>query len=159
MLYRVAMETGLRRADLSTLKPSSFDFDSPETTVRVEASNVKNRKTTIQVIRPELVAELRRWFQEAEIASESPLWPKLTDKTAEMLKRDLEAVGIPYVDDAGLYADFHALRHSFISLLAAGNVHPKLAQRLARHSDINLTMSRYSHTLLADEADALNSLP
>ncbi len=24
-----------------------------------------------------------------------------------MLKRDLEAVGIPYVDDSGLYADFH----------------------------------------------------
>lgn len=44
-------------------------------------------------------------------------------------------------------------------MLAAGNVHPKLAQRLARHSNINLTMSRYSHTLLADEARALDALP
>jgi hypothetical protein len=34
-------------------------------------------------------------------------------------------------------------------------VRPKMAQRLARHSDINLAMSRSSHTLLADEAEAL----
>src|SRR5947208_326095 len=44
-------------------------------------------------------------------------------------------------------------------MLAAGKVHPKLAQRLARHSDINLTMSRYSHTLRTDESKALTALP
>ena len=33
------------------------------------------------------------------------------------------------------------------------------AQRLARHSDINLTMNRYSHTLLSDEAEGLKALP
>jgi len=71
----------------------------------------------------------------------------------------LKVAGIPYVDDAGLYADFHALRHSYISLITQGGVHPKLAQRLARHSDINLTMSRYSHTVMADEAEALEVLP
>jgi integrase len=76
-----------------------------------------------------------------------------------MLKADLEAAEIPYVDDAGLFADFHALRHSFISMLAAGNVHPKLAQRLARHSNINLTMMRYTHSRPADEAQALHVLP
>ena len=45
-------------------------------------------------------------------------------KTADMLKADLETANIPYVDDAGLYADFHALRHSTGSLLAAAGVHP-----------------------------------
>ena len=48
-----------------------------------------------------------------------------------MLRDDLEAAGIPYVDAAGLYADFHALRHSFVSLITKGGVHPKIAQRLA----------------------------
>ena len=71
----------------------------------------------------------------------------------------LSTTEIPYVDDAGLFTDFHALRHSYISLLTAGGVHPKIAQRLARHSDINLTMSRYSHTLLKDEAEGLKALP
>ena len=63
------------------------------------------------------------------------------------------------MDEAGLYADFHALRHSFVSLITQGGVHPKLAQNLARHSDINLTMSRYSDTLLRDKAEALDVLP
>jgi hypothetical protein len=33
-----------------------------------------------------------------------------------------------------------------------------MAQRVARHSDINLTMSGYSHTLLADEGGWRSSL-
>lgn len=159
MLYRVAMETGLRRQELRTLTPASFDLDGQPATVGVEPGDVKNRKPTVQAIRPELVAELKTWFREAGFATHVPLWPKLTVRTAEMLKRDLDAAGIPYVDDAGLFADFHALRHSYISLITAGGVHPKIAQRLARHSDINLTMSRYSHTLLEDEAKGLEALP
>jgi len=55
--------------------------------------------------------------------------------------------GIPYVDGAGRYHDFHALRHTTGSWLAANGVHPKVAQAIMRHSDINLTMSRYTHTL------------
>ena len=159
VLYRVAMETGLRRNELRSLTPACIDFDAEMPVIVVQPANVKNRKETVQVIRRELADELRRWIQDAEIGPESPLWGDLTKNTAEMLKRDLEAVSIPYVDEAGLYADFHALRHSYISLIAQGGVHPKLAQKLARHSDINLTMTRYSHTLLADESEALNVLP
>lgn len=159
MLYRVAMETGLRRKELRTLTPASFNFDSETPTVFVEAGDSKNRRETLLPIRPELANELREWFQSSGVGPNDALWPDLTQHTAKMLKADLEAAGIAYVDDAGLFADFHALRHSFISMLAAGNVHPKLAQRLARHSDINLTMARYTHTLLADEATALDALP
>jgi len=59
----------------------------------------------------------------------------------------------------GRVADFHSLRHSFISNLARGGVHPKVAQALARHSTIVLAMDRYSHTLVGEQADALNVLP
>jgi integrase len=159
MLYRLAMETGLRRKELATLTPASFDFDADEPTVYVAPGDVKNRKSTTLPIRPVLADELQQWFANRNLGGESHLWSKLTAKTAEMLRRDLEVVGIPYVDDAGLYADFHSLRHSFLSLIAQGGVHPKLAQRLARHSDINLTMSRYTHTLLSEEAEALDVLP
>jgi integrase len=38
-------------------------------------------------------------------------------------------------------------------------VHPKVAQSLARHSDINLTMNRYTHILLETQSDALKTLP
>ena len=56
-------------------------------------------------------------------------------------------------------ADFHSLRHSFISNLARSGVHPKDAQALARHSTIVLTMDRYSHIGLQDMGAAVASLP
>ena len=76
-----------------------------------------------------------------------------------MVKRDLEAVGLGYKDGSGRIFDFHAIRHQFISNLALCGVHPKVAQELARHSDINLTMTRYSHLTKADEQRAIESLP
>lgn len=159
MLYRVAMETGLRRGELASLKRESLILEDEHPVILVTAENSKNRKPTVQAIRPELARELEVWLETLQYGPETPLWENLTRRTAEMLKQDLEAAGIPYCDDSGRYADFHALRHSFVSMLAQGGVHPKLAQKLARHSDINLTMNRYSHTLLKDESDALGSLP
>ena len=80
-------------------------------------------------------------------------------KGAEMLRADLASAGIEYEDEAGRQADFHALRHTFITNLAAAGVHPKQAMDLARHPDINLTLARYSHTVLADRAQAVAALP
>ena len=76
-----------------------------------------------------------------------------------MLKADLADAGIVYVDDAGRFADFHALRHTTGSLLAASGVHPKVAQSIMRHGDINLTMSLYTHTQRGQEYEAVKSLP
>jgi len=76
-----------------------------------------------------------------------------------MVRADLEIVGIPYHDEGGRVFDFHALRHQFISSLAAAGVHPKVAQTLARHSTITLTMDRYTHVGLYDQTAALDQLP
>ena len=62
-------------------------------------------------------------------------------------------------DSSRRVVDFHALRHTFITCLARGGVHPKVAQTLARHSTITLTMDRYSHMGLLDQAAALEALP
>ncbi len=71
----------------------------------------------------------------------------------------MAGAGIDYVDDAGRYADFHSLRHTTGSLLAASGVHPKVAQSIMRHGDINLTMSLYTHTLKGQESATVQSLP
>jgi hypothetical protein len=76
-----------------------------------------------------------------------------------MLRIDLESAGIPYQDERGRYFDFHAVRGQFISSLAAGGVHPKVAQVLARHSTITLTMDHYTHLDVLDVAGALDKLP
>jgi len=61
-----------------------------------------------------------------------------------------------YKDSRGLFADFHSLRHTFITNLVRADVSPKIAQALARHSDIRLTMNRYTHI---DQAERCNLLP
>jgi len=76
-----------------------------------------------------------------------------------MWRADPEANGIPYRDAGGRVFDFHAIRHLFISNLAAAGVHPKVAQTLARHSTITLTMDRYTHLGLHDQTAALDKLP
>jgi len=64
-----------------------------------------------------------------------------------------------YRDHAGGVADFHALRHTYVSRLVGGGVSVKVAQELARHSTPTLTIGRYSHVRLHDLTGALNSLP
>ncbi len=72
---------------------------------------------------------------------------------------DLESAGIPYADASDDIVDFHALRHQFISNLAAAGVHPKTAQELARHSDIKLTMNRHTHVFRGDLDKAVELVP
>lgn len=55
--------------------------------------------------------------------------------------------------------DFHSLRHQFITDLVASGANPKIAQTLARHSTITLTMDRYTHVGLHDLTASVNSLP
>ena len=75
-----------------------------------------------------------------------------------MLRSDLEAAGIEFETEEGVF-DFHALRHTFLTRLAKSGIPPKMAQMLARHSTITLTMDRYAHVTLHDQTTALESLP
>ena len=74
-------------------------------------------------------------------------------------RKGAKRLSLVYRDSEGRTLDFHATRHTFISLLAKSGVHPKMAQSLARHSTITLTMDRYTHVGLFDQAHALESLP
>ena len=56
-----------------------------------------------------------------------------------MMREDLTQAGMPYQDEDGLFADFHANRHTFISNLGRAGVPLATAQKLARHSDPKLT--------------------
>jgi Phage integrase family len=78
-----------------------------------------------------------------------------------MLRRDLEAVCIPYSvegPDGPEYADFHALRHTYLTMLGRNGVDLRTAQELAGHSKPELT-ARYSHRRLYDLAGAVDKLP
>jgi integrase len=75
-----------------------------------------------------------------------------------MLQRDLAEAGIPYLYD-GKFADFHRLRHTFVTSLARARVHPKTTQTPARHSTISLTLDVYTSMIPAEQVEALAKLP
>jgi len=100
---------------------------------------------------------LRLWLKGME--TDQYLFPKLARRrTWFMVKKDLERVGIPYENEEGI-ADFHAAgRHSHITeLLRQGASLPEV-QKLARHTDIKMTM-KYAHIGIQDQARAVAKLP
>ncbi len=158
MLYRVAMETGLRAGELASLTRASFKLNGQAPTVTVDAAYSNHRREDILPLRPNLADELRSYLA-TTMPGAKVFRYKNRFELLRMFKAGLAAAGIAYQDEAGLFADFHSLRHSFLTQLAAGGVHPKTAQCLARHSTITLTMDRYTHSILKDQAHALEALP
>lgn len=53
---------------------------------------------------------------------------------------------------------FHRYRHLFITSLEPAGISPKMAQTLARHSDIRPTLQTYTHVELSEQVAAIQSL-
>lgn len=160
MLYTVAAYTGLRASELASLTPGSFRLDETPPTVTVLAGYSKHRRQDVLPLHPSLVESLRPWLAGKKAAT--PVWPGAwarSKSAGKTLQRDLKVAGIPYIDDQGLYADFHALRHTFITNMIKSGINPKTAQSLARHSTIDLTMNVYTKLTIADQASAIATLP
>src|SRR5262249_19186092 len=131
-------------------------------TVTLAARHAKNRKTKVQPL-PADVAELLRGYLDGRPADQ-PVWGGTWARYrvgADMLRLDLDAAGIPYSVEgpAGpLFADFPALRHSYLTLGGRAGIDLRTLQELAGHSTPDLT-ARYSHRRLHDLAGAVEKLP
>ena len=179
MLYRLSVETGLRSSEIRTLAPEVFDLDGTPPTVTVRAAYSKRRREDVQPLPDGLATELRTFL--ADHDSGDPVF-RMPDRSnvVRMLRKDLTDARMEWLEDAktpkeraeqkrsdflvyrdasGRALDFHSFRHTFVTNLARAGVHPKHAMDLARHSDVNLTLARYSHTLMTDRAEALKALP
>jgi integrase len=69
----------------------------------------------------------------------------------------LVRAGLDGDDDQGRIVDFHSLRNTFIMRLSVAGVHPRIAQALARHSKIDLTMRVYTDVRLLHLRAAVES--
>ena len=153
LCYRLAASTGLRHGEIASVRPASFDWKAPSVTV--EAAYTKNGDPATLPIPSDLASDLRPYV--ATLATDSPVFP-LPAKGADMLRADLEAAGIPYVDASGLFFDFHALRCQTATLADAAGVSPRVVQRLMRHSTLELT-GRYTKPRAVDIEAAAGMLP
>ena len=160
VLYIVGAYTGYRRNEIGSVTLRSFDFESVPPTLTVEAGYSKRRHRDVLPLRGDFAEQIKMWLVgKGGLRPNQPLFNVTDKRTAEMIKKDLERAGIPYVDEHGHYADFHALRKTFITNLSRVGVSPKTAQLLARHSDINLTMNTYTMLGVYDQAMAVEALP
>lgn len=125
----------------------------------LEASNTKNRKKETLPLHPLLLAKLQTYLHDVKTET---IWPGSWNehgRAGKFFQCDLKRAGINNQDANGKRIDFHSLRYTFITSLAKAGVHPSKAQRLARHSDINLTMGVYTSLEIDDLREAVDSLP
>jgi hypothetical protein len=156
----VAAGTGFGASALANLTPAEFDLKGP--TVTLPARFAKNRKTKVQPLPADVADALRDYL--ADKPAGSPVWGGTwarDHRGAEMLRIDLDAAGIAYAaegPDGPEYADFHSLRHSYLTLGGRSGIDLRTLQELAGHSKPELT-ARYSHRRLYDLAGAVDKLP
>ena len=157
-IYTLSYLTGLRRKEIASLTPLSFDLTSSPPTVTVLAACSKHRRKDVLPLHPELVSLLPTWLD--GLAADEYLFPHLAKRrTWQMVKKDLERVGIPYRDERGRVADFHAAgRHTHITELLRNGATLTETKELARHTDVRMTM-KYAHIGINDQAKALANLP
>jgi len=177
MLYQLAVGTGFRANELRSLTPESFDLDADPPVVTIEAAYSKHRRRDEQPIRHDLADLLRPWLKgkpagepvfrlpdkvfklmQADLAAARDAWLKDAKTDKERQERE-RSTFLAYRDGAGRVADFHALRHTYISRLVASGANIKVAQELARHSTPTLTLGRYAHVQLLNRTRALDALP
>jgi integrase len=121
----------------------------------VRATISKRRKEDVLPLNAAVAERLRGFLKRKPLSQK--LWPgRWFRRAAEMLRDDLKAAGIAPKDEQGRTLDFHSVRHGFVTQLAVAGVQPKMAQALARHSTINLTMNVYSHVEQQALAGALD---
>jgi len=156
LLYRLAIESGLRSNELRSLTRSSFNFENQ--TVLIKAEHAKNRKEAVLPLKPDTAILLKEFVADKMPSAVVFKMPSACN-VVRMLRKDLEAAKIDPKNNGKGKLDFHSLRHTTGSLLAASGVHPKTAQNLLRHSTIDLTMNIYTHSVRGAEAAAVESLP
>lgn len=157
-LYLLAQRTGLRRKELLSLTPQSFDFSKTPPTVTVRAANSKRRRIDMLPLSDDVAEEMRDYISGR--AATEPIWAGTWwEKSAKMLRQDLKDTGIAAVDEQGRVLDFHGQRTTFITGLARAGVPVSAAQKLARHSDVNLTLGTYTCLEMHELANAVSKLP
>ena len=158
LLYRLAMETGFRSSELRSLTKNSVVFDDQSAFVVVGAAYSKRKREDRQPLKDETADLLRKYI--ATRLDDEPLFnmPPKNNVAKLILRPDLKAAGIEYKDAQGRFADFHSLRHSFVTHIGRSGAHLKTTQDLARHSTPTLT-NRYTTGFLEDQISAVQALP
>jgi integrase len=158
----LALYTGMRIGELCALRWENVDFERKCISVKRSLNRVSERdgggKKTVMAERepktkkskrvihlPDFIVRILREIK-AERKGEYVVSMKdgrfVQPRTMQILHRKLlERAGVPY-------RSFHALRHTFATRAAELNTDPKTVSETLGHSNTQITLNRYTHSLL-----------
>ena len=155
IIYLIALHTGLRRNEIKLLEWQDVFLEGPSPFIKLRAVTTKNRKGDEVTIHPELHEELQRLRK----MSSGPCCRVVTMFPGLFLfKKDLAAAGISFIE-RGLRFDFHAMRMTFNTRMANGNIPTRACMQAMRHSDEKLTTVVYTDASRLNVAAHVASLP
>jgi len=170
-VLRVMVNSGMRPGELSNLKFKDIDWEGDRLGIVTDKTRkTKNRKTRFIPLNQDLREELLFLKENLPVNGGNG---RVKVKPREPHQRE----HVFCHADGGRVASFrsairgalkkhgiigvspHGLRKTFCSQLARSKVHPKIAQQLMGHSDINLTMRVYTEIDDDQLREAVNALP
>jgi integrase len=176
VLYLLAIHTGLRQGELLGLKWGDVNLDRGTLQVQRILSAAKNGPTftTLKTnkgrsvrLTAQAMQALRdhRKRQVEERLKYDGIWQDHGLVFITLVGTPLNRHNVfsrsfkPLLRRAGLPdIPFHALRHSFATLMLAGGEDPKVVQEMMGHSGIRVTMDFYSHVLPDMQKEAVDRL-
>ena len=163
VLYRLALDTGLRQAELLGLRWADLDPAHRLLSVRRQSiktltrgyitTPTKGRRGRSVTLTPGTVAALRehRATQDAERAAAGATWrdedrifpnrtggPQSKENVHDTWTRTIRTLGLPHIK-------FHSLRHLHATYLLLEGIHPKVVADRLGHANTGITMNIYSH--------------
>lgn len=157
LAYLIAASTGLRRSELASVSPNSFDLEGEHPIVKIRAAHSKRRRQDTVPLPSQLVGHLKVAFR--DLQADALVFPGLEKrKTHVMIQGDLAAAGLEYRNADGEFRDWHALRHTYVSRAWKSGAAAHVVKELARHADIRTTLS-YSHNSREELRAAVEAVP
>lgn len=169
--YSIAIQigyyTGLRISEVLALNKSDFDLDNnlifinkkllykdlkKENYTTSNQMKSKTSKAIIPLANP-LKHSLIEWFKK------NPYEKVICDIDGYYINPNVLSLDIKKLaKNLGISFHFHMLRHTFATNLVNSNVDLKTAQELMRHSNINTTMSIYTHVNDQHKINVINNV-
>lgn len=176
-LWRLALLTGMRRGELLALRWQDIDIDRAVLGVRRtltrdrdghwtygEAKSAAGKRSLS--LPPSCVAALKRhkasqsarrlhwgdaWQESGHVFDRGDGAPLPQSTSDHQFRRLLDRLTLPRIR-------FHDLRHTAATLMLEEGVHPRVAQQRLGHSNVGVTLKRYSHVAPSMERDAADRL-
>jgi integrase len=155
--YIVAVCTGIRRGELDELEWRDVFLDVSQPFIAVRSSIGKNKKHVMQPLPPYVADELRK-IRPSNVSPNALVFREGVP-SMPVYRKDLEAAEIDYKDAEGRYADFHALRKTFGTLLTLHSRSERTVMELMRHSDMKLTAKVYTDANMLPVSETVAMLP